>query len=89
MFEYTLGELLEDAQDLVNQHGEEVLDMPVFSTSDYGDHCHTTQLNRFCSLQLHVPKETPYSETGKCVTGDTIANRVDEDVVVVLMDGEN
>lgn len=83
----TLGDLQQMIEDLVVQHGEEVLDRKVFSSSDYGDRCHTTQLNRFDCLDLFIPEESGYSVTGWRI--DEEAEQVgldEEDAVVVLVD---
>jgi len=85
MMDFTLNDLQMLIEDLINTHGEEILDKQIYTSSDYGDRCHTTQLVRFNDLQLHDPKETSYSDTGKCVTENTESENVSDDNTVLVL----
>jgi hypothetical protein len=67
----TLGDLKERIAELESQYGEDVLELPVYSSSDYGDHCHTQQITRLNEVQVHIPEETAYSKSGMAVTDET------------------
>ena len=43
----TVGELIEQLQDLVRMKGDDILELDVMAAYDYGDHCHTTALVGF------------------------------------------
>jgi len=83
----TVGELQGMITELIENYGEEVMDVPIYASSDYGDHCHTQQLVDFLGLELHIPKKTSYSVTGLCIGEDTELwdlEQIDDSAVVMV-----
>lgn len=60
-----LSELIEELLNLQEEFDKKDLDPEVMSTSDYGDYCHTEQLNNIESVEHCIPTDSAYSKTGK------------------------
>lgn len=56
----TITELISELQDALEIHG----DIEVMTSSDYGDICHTEQLDHIRSICSCRPKESAYSQSG-------------------------
>jgi len=59
----TVQDLLNELKALVSSEGKNVLELEVYSSSDYGDHSHTEALNEIRSVVQIVPGKTAYSPT--------------------------
>ena len=76
-----LHDLINELQDLQQEYGEEEIE--VMSSSDYGDHCNTEQLNNINSIEICVPKKTAYSDTGLAFREDDEPDEEGEKVMVL------
>ena len=74
----TLGELKEMIEDLDRTEGDEVLEMRVMASYDYGDHCHTEALINLNRVEVVNPTETAYSDSGLCIRNNNRVDEVDE-----------
>lgn len=55
-----ISELIQKLEKAKESYG----DIQVMTSSDYGDHCHTEQLNHVAAVEPAIPQETAYSDTG-------------------------
>jgi hypothetical protein len=85
----TLGELREMINDLERREGDSVLNMSVYAEYDYGDHSHTRALVYLRDVQIQVPHESAYSDSGLAIShrGDDDADDIGDEVVVLTTRG--
>ena len=82
----TLGELKEMIEDLERTEGDEVTEMRVMASHDYGDHCHTEALIDLNRVEVVNAGETAYSDSGLCIRdNDEDENEDDEGKKVVAL----
>lgn len=80
----TLRELQEAIEDLIQEHGKDILKKDVFAVYDYRDITHTQALVAFSNVEIARPMETAYSASGLCINDDPDGGESDEKGVVVL-----
>lgn len=57
-----ISDLINELQEILEEEG----DLNVMSSSDYGDHANTEQLNNIEEIIAVVPGKSAYSGTGLC-----------------------
>lgn len=66
----TLREIKEMIDQLVDEQGEDVLDMESYTEYDYGDYCHTRAITEMNTIKVTRPINTAYSSSGLAVSED-------------------
>jgi len=61
-----ISDLIAELEYLLESHG----DLPVLTSSDYGDYCHTEQVNTIQSVDVTRPVESGYSHSGYAIGTD-------------------
>ena len=74
----TLEELKDAIDDMVAEHGEEILQTKVMAAYDYGDYHHTQALTDFDELDLIVPKDSAYSCSGKALPSEEEREEIED-----------